>query len=150
LVNREYFSVQATLTFAKQQTITRLSNNTTSGLTSSLTVTLRPFQLYTFRGNGGYAIKAITQSAPADKIQQVRDQLTWLSNLQIRVSADAAHLGLSDAQMAELQQAVSDANSAYAAGALWLARTRMERHELLRIYQLPAVGYPPSYRYPPS
>ncbi|HEY3376446.1 MAG TPA: hypothetical protein VGL77_03040, partial [Armatimonadota bacterium] len=147
-VNRERYPVQVTCALKTTGAIKRLTTGETLPLQKgTLSFTLAPYQLLTFTAPAGSLLTQVSTKIPAVDLQHVQAQVAWLQKLAASVKAGKGDFdALTTEQRATLAQAAEDARVSLAKGHYWHARTLMENHLLLAIYDV-CNSYPPFLRY---
>lgn len=145
-VNRERFPVNVQLKLKGVGQVRRLSNGQKMQTQNNLlNLQLQPYQLIAFTAPVGVNITAVTMQIPATDLDKVTSQVLWLESLSLETKNKQKTSKLSPSQRQIAQVAARHARTALNQNRVWRARTIMEHHELLPIYDL--VGsYPPYLR----
>lgn len=151
-VNRERYPVTLTMRLTGKGVITRPATGSTIGATAqTFTVTLEPFQIIVWKAAATRGIASVTTSAPADAVQHATEMVRWLEATNAAVKNGKQGTALSKAQKSTLDECASEALQCLRNKHWWRARTSMENHELLPIYDL--IGDTPpglaEYKAPP-
>ncbi|HEY3377271.1 MAG TPA: hypothetical protein VGL77_07220 [Armatimonadota bacterium] len=143
-VNRERYAITITLQLSGATAVKRLaSGDNVPAPRGSLAITLQPFELRTFLAPAGTKIVRVTTAIPSNELALVTRQVTWLEKLAADAGANRLQPSLDAKQFATLKALASEARVALTAGQTWHARTMMDCHELLGIYQKTA-HFPPA------
>ncbi|HYQ73220.1 MAG TPA: family 10 glycosylhydrolase [Gammaproteobacteria bacterium] len=140
-VNRERFPVKVILVIDGAGDITRMSTGQHLQLEKGdLILQLKPYQLMSFKGAGDARIASVSADIPPEELQRVITQVEWLEALENDVQRN---LAADQRQM--LMSLATEARRVLDAGRVWQARTLIENHSLLGLYQ--SIGkYPPELR----
>jgi hypothetical protein len=143
-VNRERYPVRLTLEFEGAAQPVNLATDDPLPLQGRKAVLeLKPYELAAYKSASGRIARATVEVADAHRAAVLR-QIEWLGST---VAAEQARTlsRLNKAARDRLQQALDAAREALARGHLWRARTLLEHHELLRLYDV-LGSYPPGLR----
>ena len=145
-VNRERFSVILQLRFDGLGEVRRLSSGQKMLTQNSmLNIQLQPYQLMAFTASAGVNITAATSIIPVEDLNKVTSQVLWLENLSREMKNIQLTSRLTPNQRQTVQVAAQQAREALNQNRVWRARTIMENHELLPVYE--RIGrYPPYLR----
>ena len=144
-VNRERFPVTLQLRFNGLGQIRRLSSGQKMLTPNNmLKIQLQPYQLMAFTASAGVNITAATTTIPAEDLNKVSSQVLWLEKLSREIKNVQTSV-LTSSQRQTVQVAAQQARMALNQHRVWRARTIMEYHELLPVYE--RIGrYPPYLR----
>lgn len=144
-VNRERYPVRVSIRIEGAKAAIRLASNESVALPSGrLEFEMAPYELRSYTARPGSKLSAISLQSPDREAQRIERQVAWLADLERRADGLFGPR-LDSAQRAQLRQALATVRQAMAAGHFWRARTALEQHFLLSIYEK-AGGLPPSLR----
>jgi hypothetical protein len=144
-VNRERYPVTVRIGLKGTSELYRLVDNSRVSAPGTLQLDLSSYELRGFRLPAGGRIAKVETVVPPIERAKVEALVKYVGELANSSAAVASAVGLVAADVVTLKQAHSDAASALAAGRLWRARTRLEHHSLIAIYE--RIGkYPPGLR----
>lgn len=133
-VNRERYPITLDVTLSEPAGVKRISGGESVALAGDrLRIELKPYQLIAYRTATMVRILKVETRVPAAQRELVARQVRWLGDLA-RVQDGKWFGSLDEAERRTLENAASEAATAMAAGALWRARTLLERREMLAIY----------------
>jgi len=112
-----------------------------------MTVSLAPFQTMVWTAAATRSIASVTTVPPVDAVQHVTVSVHWLESVNAGVRSGKIGSQLSESQKETLGAAALEARSCLTAKHWWRARTLMENHELLPIYDLIGETPPGLYEY---
>jgi hypothetical protein len=146
-VNRERFPVRVAIHLGGTGAVRRLSTGEvlTPADGNVINLSLDSYQLMAFKAPGSQSIASVVTVVPPEALARVRAQVTWLQQLARDVEPKTVGESLSDQQRHDLATMAAAAGAALQAGHVWRARTLMENHLLLQIYDA-ALRYPPFLR----
>ncbi|MEI8196165.1 MAG: hypothetical protein WCI73_09680, partial [Phycisphaerae bacterium] len=110
-----------------------------------LKLSMLPYQLLSFKAPAGTAITGVGLTPPPEQVKRVAEQVKWLAQLAADVRANKVAEDLPPWRRARLYSYASEAETCLQEGRLWRARTLMENHFLLAIYEM-ARRTPPYLR----
>jgi hypothetical protein len=146
-VNRERYPVRVAVHLGGRGEVQRLSTGEVLPLASGriLNISLEPYQLLAFQGPQTLSIRQVGQVVPPEALARVREQSGWLAQLHRDVQLGLTGESLSAEQRQALARYATGIQHEVKAGHVWRARTALENHQLLAIYE--AVSqYPPYLR----
>jgi hypothetical protein len=108
-------------------------------------LTLRPYELQSYEAPAGAHITRVEQTIPATELGRVSRQVAWLTDLATRLKNPLAALLISSAERQTVAAASVAASSALQRKHYWLARTTIERADLIKVY-VKLGTYPPDFR----
>jgi hypothetical protein len=145
-VNRERYAVDLRVKFSGNGTVSRLSTGAGVLLKNGvIDVHLAPYELMAFRAMPGMNISSIETQVPEAERSLVERQVSWLEGVARDNPPSAMVSRLSGPQRTTIQSLARTARSALDKKWFWRARTVLERHELLPIYEL-LSSCPPQLR----
>ncbi|MDR3708078.1 MAG: family 10 glycosylhydrolase [Capsulimonadaceae bacterium] len=128
-VNRERFPVHVEISLAGLKSLHRASTGQPVAASKGhLSVSLEPYELIVYAANPGASITNVAETIPVKDMQQVVKQVQWLS-----VLAKTPPATVTGDQVAVIGKYASQASAALDNRQYWLARTTLERPELLRV-----------------
>jgi hypothetical protein len=144
-VNRERYPVQLRLKFSRNAKLARLKDGSDVALRDDgLVVELLPYQLIAWEAAGDARLVEVRVQVPPEALAHVTRQVAWLEAFD-RSQRERSLAVLTEPEKLFLHEQAVDAAKALADGRLWRARTLLERHELLRLYEK-ANTMPPALR----
>lgn len=147
-VNRERFPVNVEIRLKGRGRVYRLPTHEIIKLQQgALHFDLQPYQLITFGASADIRILKVKQTAPIADVNHIKKQIQWLENLVNNSQKKRAIKLLTENQRNELRETMLKGKDYLNRGWIWHARTLIENHEMLQIYQ--TIGnMPPGLRFP--
>ncbi len=137
-VNRERYPVTVTISMQGLEDLYNLATREKVGCADgTFRVTLKPYELMAWTSNPETRITSVAEVVPAAEKAKVAGMIDWVKNLDRELAKK-----LSPGELETLRIAAEEAADAFAKGAYWRARTRLEYSVLVAIYQKLKV-YPP-------
>jgi hypothetical protein len=144
-VNRERFPATVVFDFTGRGELTRLATGTPVRLDDGkLTITLRPYELYTLQGPATRTLKRVSVTIPEAETNRIRAQVDWLVAYQARVASGQAGERLLPNEVSLLRSRATEAKDALRNGQVWKARILLEQG-MISLYEH-ANAYPPYLR----
>jgi hypothetical protein len=138
--------VQVVLSFAGWAPIHRLSTGKEVQVpASTLRLEMQPYQLMAFTSSSRLSIRKVTETIPEADRDRLKNQVDWLTQLAADVREKKTGTGLDAWTTGKLYDMASEAATSFNAGHTWRARTLLENHVLLSVYE--AINrFPPDLR----
>jgi hypothetical protein len=145
-VNRERYPVQVTLRMGGSGAIRHLATgevmNASGGI---LRLDLKSYQLMAFTCSPNRSVAQVTETIPDADSTSLKTQVDWLTQLAEDVHDKRAGTGLDAWTAGRLASMSAEAAASFKEGHYWRARTLLENHVLLAVYE--AVNrFPPDLR----
>jgi hypothetical protein len=135
VVNRERFPVNIELTIHGKRDIRRLSTKQLVPVEGDrLKFVIKPYGLMAYTAPANTTIKTVALEIPQKSLAQVEQQVKWLQQLNDQVMQHKTCPNLTDEQKGTLRQITQTATSYLQQRWVWHARTMLERHSMLEIY----------------
>jgi hypothetical protein len=115
------------------------------GRTGVFLLTLKPYELQTYEAPAGARITRVEQTIPAAELARVSRHVAWLNDLATRLKNPLAALLIGSAERQAVAAAATAASAALQRKHYWLARTTVERANLVKVY-VKLDTYPPDFR----
>jgi hypothetical protein len=112
---------------------------------STVSIQLEPYQLVGFRTSPRTSIASVQVVVAQEWLNAVRGMIHWTANAARNPAQAFPGRSPTSADLTALDRAAQDASNALTIGHSWAARTRLERLDLIEIFER-LGAYPPGLR----
>lgn len=145
-VNRESYPITAEISFAKPADVLSLSTMQKLDIkNSTLIIELAPFQLLTFKTAKDNIIEKVSVQIPDNQIRKIENNIKWVQQFAEDIKTGKINANLNKHQIDYVNLVRDEATACFKEMKLWRARTILENHKMLEVYQI-CNQYPPSLR----
>lgn len=151
-VNRERYPIRVAIHLSGAGVVTRPAlAETVPAKNGIIEIVLAPYQMAVWKCAPTRAIATVDVAVPREAKERATAMVLWIERFDASVQSGKAGQSLNAAQKATLHKYALEARACVVRMHYWRARTLMESHELLPIYDLLGAAPPAlaEYRVPP-